>query len=61
MFTASDYSFIVFVPRQSTDWDGLAILKECQKQEWSRQYTPGTLLETHFKEANRKTKDTLGG
>jgi hypothetical protein len=23
------------------DWDGSAILKECEKQERSRQYTPG--------------------
>jgi hypothetical protein len=26
-------------------WDGLVILKECKKQDWSRQYTPGNPFE----------------
>jgi hypothetical protein len=26
---------------ENKDWDGLVIWKECKKQEWSKQYTPG--------------------
>jgi hypothetical protein len=44
------YLINLSVSPEHTHWDGLAILKECQE-----------LLETHFKEANRKTKDALGG
>jgi hypothetical protein len=33
---------------------GLAILKECQEQEWSRQYTPGNPFQTGQQEDQRQ-------
>jgi hypothetical protein len=43
----------MYIAGSTKDWDGLAILKECQKQEWSRQYTPGNPFQRGQQEDQR--------
>jgi hypothetical protein len=47
------YKNIINFARAQRQWDGLAISKECQKQEWSRQYTPGNPFQRDQQEDQR--------